>query len=798
MASVVEFLLAGFTDNSGQPLAGGKVYAYEAGSGSTPAKDLYLDNLAATPATNPVILDANGRKQVYGDGAYKLVIKTSADALLYTLDNLFFGKSSGHVFIGTTSGSGNTYTANPANAVSSLEDGQLYVFQADKTNDDTATLNISGLGPHTVSTIAGQIVAGMTYVVRWKASTTVFQIVNPDPGYATTYSEMSALNALGVEIVVRQRIVLSNNLTLTAPLRIENGGMIETGSHTLTINGPFSCALRQCFDTQVSKVIFGNNVAEVYPQWFGAVPDGTTDCSDALNFSLASIAVEGGTVSLPTGDYACADIININGSSITLKGNNSSIICDAAQFGFEVDGTSSTQIENILIEDLKFFQLDTASVSGSQQAIQFNHVNKVRVKNCYVQDWAVGFKFNSNCQHIWVEDCYFDNIGEGGVGGIAIYVEGEDGAVGFSNDHVHILNNYVNGCIYGCEVKFVNSFVISGNIVENTTGDKYAILGIKDTGSGTEDRSHRGIISDNIVRNCTGEGIFAKGINIIVADNYVENTSNLGFHLAGANMVMTGNIGFECYAAASIVYDSDATVGAGSLSADVDSAKMIIANNLFMRVLGTDPGMSFNACSDSLISGNIIQDYKGTGGNAYGFKFSNCGNTRILDNYCYGGVFGYRIESSNANLTFRNNKSEGFSSAEVSLPSAQPGWSIEDGSYQGRYFVRHQTSGSTPEEMAPFDLSGISDCVGHFRAMVNVKSSSGVAVVAAYDIEVVVSRASGSLSVTGSSTTLFSAESNAALDCSWNVTGSTLRILVTGIAATTLTWEAVIDKVLNY
>jgi len=85
---VVEFLLAGFTDNSGNPLASGKVYTYKAGT--TTDKAVYTDSAGATPETNPVILDSNGRKQVYASGSYKFVVKTSADVTLYTLDNLFF------------------------------------------------------------------------------------------------------------------------------------------------------------------------------------------------------------------------------------------------------------------------------------------------------------------------------------------------------------------------------------------------------------------------------------------------------------------------------------------------------------------------------------------------------------------------------------------------------------------------------------------------------------------------------------------------------------------------------------
>jgi len=85
---IVEFLLSGFTDNSGEPLSGGLVYTYKAGTLTN--KSVYTDSTGVAPETNPVVLDSNGRKQVYASGSYKFVIKTAAGVTLYTLDNLYF------------------------------------------------------------------------------------------------------------------------------------------------------------------------------------------------------------------------------------------------------------------------------------------------------------------------------------------------------------------------------------------------------------------------------------------------------------------------------------------------------------------------------------------------------------------------------------------------------------------------------------------------------------------------------------------------------------------------------------
>lgn len=68
-------------------LSGGKLYAYEAG-GSTP-KDTYTDSTGGTANANPVVLDSTGTANVWlGEGSYKFVLKDSADATIWTVDNI--------------------------------------------------------------------------------------------------------------------------------------------------------------------------------------------------------------------------------------------------------------------------------------------------------------------------------------------------------------------------------------------------------------------------------------------------------------------------------------------------------------------------------------------------------------------------------------------------------------------------------------------------------------------------------------------------------------------------------------
>lgn len=84
----IEALWNGLRDNSGQPLASGKVYTYS--SGTLTPKSTWVDAGKSSTQTNPIILDAYGRAAVYADGVYKLIIKDANDVTLATLDGMTY------------------------------------------------------------------------------------------------------------------------------------------------------------------------------------------------------------------------------------------------------------------------------------------------------------------------------------------------------------------------------------------------------------------------------------------------------------------------------------------------------------------------------------------------------------------------------------------------------------------------------------------------------------------------------------------------------------------------------------
>lgn len=89
-----------FFDNNGDPLVGGRVYTYEAGT-TTPLAT-YTSSSGGTAHANPIVLDAAGKVpggEIWLNYAkkYKFVVKTSTDVLLNTYDNLGGSFNAGNI-----------------------------------------------------------------------------------------------------------------------------------------------------------------------------------------------------------------------------------------------------------------------------------------------------------------------------------------------------------------------------------------------------------------------------------------------------------------------------------------------------------------------------------------------------------------------------------------------------------------------------------------------------------------------------------------------------------------------------
>ncbi len=96
-----------FFDANGNPLVGGKLYTYSAGTTSPLAT--YTDSTGTSANTNPIILDSRGEANVWlGVGSYKMILKDSVDALIWTVDNILGAPSSNAALVALAASNGSS------------------------------------------------------------------------------------------------------------------------------------------------------------------------------------------------------------------------------------------------------------------------------------------------------------------------------------------------------------------------------------------------------------------------------------------------------------------------------------------------------------------------------------------------------------------------------------------------------------------------------------------------------------------------------------------------------------------
>ena len=171
-----------FVDGNGVPLSSGTVEMYF--PATTVQKNTWQDINQTTLNTNPIVLDADGRAVIFGDGVYRQVVKDSFGNLVWdqiTADPASNNSSWG----GTSTGTANLQVVPNGNFTAT--DGQVYAFKAGYTNTAGLTLTVTGVGSYQVrkdtqggpvALQGGEVTAGNVVTLVYDSGLGVFHMVS--------------------------------------------------------------------------------------------------------------------------------------------------------------------------------------------------------------------------------------------------------------------------------------------------------------------------------------------------------------------------------------------------------------------------------------------------------------------------------------------------------------------------------------------------------------------------------------------------------------------------------------------
>ena len=493
---------AQFFDNYGKPLSGGFIWTYEAGT--TTLKNTYNSSSLTVPNTNPIVLDSAGRASIWLDGSYKFIIEDTSS-----------GVSGGH--------------------------GAL-LYSADNLGASTDAL---------VST-SNLIMGGYPYVD--------LRFTNGDLSSALSLASSTGKNVL----VTMSSNVLSQQLStpIGVGIKVILGGIINAGSQTLTINGPFEAGRHLALSG--SNITFGyGSVAEVFPEWWGASLY-TIDNYSAINSAINSLP-NGGVISFGNyiHNYSTTLVFKNNiiykgsGKESAVKGTilKYSGISDAVQVNNPIN---SQTLANIFVKDLSIFCTTKTTGKASFADIGSTYLifdNVAMSGNDY--DLIL-----DQSELVKISNCEFDSVGTGGIW----LVNGEGHTVGASTyytnqiiieknqfnssipvtsigiiddgggDHI-IQNNNFNALVKHIRVSGCRNIVIAGNEMEGAAGNEQAIYFTTETSKGLAvTPSRTATIRDNMILAGATEYIKFDENSLI----YLTITNNIFFVENGGGVPILG------------------------------------------------------------------------------------------------------------------------------------------------------------------------------------------------------------------------------------------------------------------
>ena len=522
-----------FFDNNGDPLSGGKLYTYEAGT-TTPATT-YTSISGATPRTNPIVLDSAGR--VSNDGTwldasevYKFVLKTSADVTLGTWDNI----------------------AGASSAPITIADASTTVKGITKL----ATAPVSASAPIAVGDNDPRL-AGLPYTAPVDASTSAKGItklgaapVSASDPIAVGNNQWATSSAAGITRLSTAPAVAATPIAVgdndgRVPSQGENDALVGT-------NGTPSSSNK--YVTNSDPRLGGTTcVINVKASPYNATGDGTTDDTAAIQAAFDAAVVGGvGTpgyaqLYFPTGLYrittsisgATPNGVHIKGDSVggSIDGavERGSLIKNTAGgriFDFTISGeTGAWEISDlgfvssfssaIRSKDSYYGYIHDCSFFGGTTAITLDTTFYVRVVNNVAHDVDYGV-LDTNSTGLIIAGNRIDAAAS------AVDI----GPSSNGSTYVTIVGNQFGSFNYGVRARNSNYLTVTGNVFHSSNTNAIGVQFEQSAAINTNS-----VISSNVlnITDAGGRGVYLYGAqNVNLSHNTISATKIIDLAINGA------------------------------------------------------------------------------------------------------------------------------------------------------------------------------------------------------------------------------------------------------------------------
>jgi hypothetical protein len=256
-ARQVSLVASSVFGTDGKILASGKVYFYKVGT--TTLKDVWVDGNKTTVSANPVILDARGTAEVYGDGEYKVVIKDSSDVAVDEFDNFQFEPvNTTEATLGIDASTYGSDGAAIASAISAASSANKTVFLKTQTWNVTADLTIPtninlqfiggaylNISSGITVTVSGEIQAPYFNIFQGAGNVSISKINHHIPSVwvssvtgTVSYTSGTNTHTLYNDVSVADNLAVTGNATVGGTLGVTGVSTLsEANITTLKIGG---------------------------------------------------------------------------------------------------------------------------------------------------------------------------------------------------------------------------------------------------------------------------------------------------------------------------------------------------------------------------------------------------------------------------------------------------------------------------------------------------------------------------------------------------------------------------------